>query len=587
MKPVAVPTAFPVPGVFDVTQRITLSCATPSAQIYYTLNGSPPSPASLRFDPYKLPVLEALSQGEQGLRSVYTLRAVAAAAGMQTSAEASFTYTLERRDQYAYISSELFPGIRRIRDYDNDNMYLVVGQQRALLIDAGMGRGDLRRYVEAYTGGLPLQVFITHAHPDHIACLGQFQQDCPVSMHLADLPLLKRFIERMHYDIDPERLQDARAGFVFDLGGCMLTVYELPGHSAGSLVLLDEERGVLFCGDALGSNRASIPDSLWMQMSSVMIDEYLSTLLDFRSKVGGKIRVLLNGHNDDPLYGQTYLNNLQQAAQNLVDRGMEALTPSLRPTEVWQVVVGDRLADPDWAAINVNRDHCLSAPPDKIATLSRLELSHGRLKETFRPGLFKYSALVDPQAVSVRVTPTPTSTRVRRLSINGEEVKPGSPHLVRLASGVTRLEIAVTAPDGVTSQVYELVIHKPVQLNLYKPGFYSAGAEAPSQSMKALRAGFFSPGRGFQELSRGIYPRRCLEGEFIMTNEKESYSQLEANIYRRLQAGNIASKAFELILNAFEDALEAEKVEISEVQEERWFESVINTIVKDLYKKID
>ena len=38
------------------------------------------------------------------------------------------------------------------------------------------------------------------------------------------------------------------------------------------------------------------------------------------------------------------------------------LTPSLRPTDAWQVVVGDRLSDPNWAAINVAKGRLVSIP---------------------------------------------------------------------------------------------------------------------------------------------------------------------------------------------------------------------------------
>ncbi len=72
-----------------------------------------------------------------------------------------------------------------------------------------------------------------------------------------------------------------------------------------------------------------------------------------------------------------------------------------------------------------------------------------------------------------------------------------------------------------------------------------------------------------------------------MENEIESYSELEACIYQRLQTARVSERVFEIILNAYEDALEAETVEISESIEERLFRSVLNTIVKDLYRKVE
>jgi len=62
-------------------------------------------------------------------------------------------------------------------------MYVVIGSARALLIDAGLGTGTLRALVEWMIGGLPLDVVITHGHPDHIAAMRQFQDRYTVSMN--------------------------------------------------------------------------------------------------------------------------------------------------------------------------------------------------------------------------------------------------------------------------------------------------------------------------------------------------------------------------------------------------------------------
>src|SRR5487761_124253 len=75
--------------------------------------------------------------------------------------------------------------------------------------------------------------------------------------------------------------------------------------------------------------------------------------------------------SDRPLIGWTYVDNLERAVQLLLNRGDAALVPSYRPPGLFQVIVGDRLHDPNWVAINVNRDryrpariaHLLSAPP--------------------------------------------------------------------------------------------------------------------------------------------------------------------------------------------------------------------------------
>ena len=74
----AMPGAFPALGTFGVTQRITLLCATPGATIHYTTDGSTPDLSSPTFDAYTLPVLEAINDGDRGVRTTYTIKAFAA-----------------------------------------------------------------------------------------------------------------------------------------------------------------------------------------------------------------------------------------------------------------------------------------------------------------------------------------------------------------------------------------------------------------------------------------------------------------------------------------------------------------------------
>jgi glyoxylase-like metal-dependent hydrolase (beta-lactamase superfamily II) len=444
-----------------VTQRITLLCATPGATIHYTLDGCTPDRSSPTFDAYQLPVLEAIDDGDRGVRATYTLKAFAVGDGLAPSDVATFTYAIDRRDKDAYLTTEVSPGIHMIRDFDDTKMYLVIGSARALLVDAGLGTGNLRALVEGLIGDRPLDVVITHGHPDHIAAMGQFQDRYNVYMNHRDLPMVQGFVERLGYRIDREQVDDLREGVVFDLGDRALKVYEVPGHSAGHTVLFDEANGILLASDAVGSNRPTITDSLWMQFPGMApIDDYLSSLQVFRSKVAGKIREIYGGHNDLPFSGEAYLDNLQRAAQLLVDQGEEVLVPSLRPTDAWQVVVGDRLSDPNWAAINVAKGRCLSAPPEKIATLSNVQLQQARLEPGFNPRNDMYTVVVDPGASAFAITPTATSERHRSLTIDGAAHRSGAAHWVQLGDGERHMTIAVTSPDGTVSQSYTLAVSR-------------------------------------------------------------------------------------------------------------------------------
>ena len=62
-----------------------------------------------------------------------------------------------------------------INEFGLVNMYVLVGSERSLVIDAGMGYCNLRAIVESLTDK-PYDVVITHAHPDHAGMIHQFDR---------------------------------------------------------------------------------------------------------------------------------------------------------------------------------------------------------------------------------------------------------------------------------------------------------------------------------------------------------------------------------------------------------------------------
>ena len=118
--------------------------------------------------------LSGIYEGDRGLKAGYTVRAVAMKGGYANSDIATFQYTIDRRDRTVYVSEEVLPGVRMIRDSDNDKMFLIHGTPKYLLIDCGLGRGELGKYIEQFTHGQPLEVIFTHNHFDHIGQADQF-----------------------------------------------------------------------------------------------------------------------------------------------------------------------------------------------------------------------------------------------------------------------------------------------------------------------------------------------------------------------------------------------------------------------------
>ena len=451
----AAPKVYPAPGVYPTTESVTLFAPEPGAVVRYTLDGSQPTESSSAFDPSQVLFLGGVYDGDRGLKAGYTLRAVTTAPGRAPSDVANFQYVIDRRDRQAYISEEILPGVRMIRDSDNDKMFLIQGSKRVALIDSGMGRGDLPAYLSAFTGGLPIDVIFTHSHGDHIGQSDQLIGLGPVYIGEPDVPAATRLLKSRGVSdaVIAERLKGLKDGARFDLGDRSLVVYALPGHTPGSIVILDEKTGNLFTGDSFGSNSPTIPDAFWLHTSTAPLDEYMAAIKSARAKLKGRVKRVLSGHNDRPLDGETYLNNLETALQTAVDKGDAALIPSYRPPGFYQVMVGDRFTDPDWVAVNVNKAKYLRTAPAQNSALVTFGLEGAALDKPFTPGVTDYAA--KPAKGPVRIAPLAVASAARSVTVNGKPVARGAS--VPLARGA-KARIVVTSPDGSSSTAYRLTV---------------------------------------------------------------------------------------------------------------------------------
>lgn len=447
--------ALPAPGVYSNTTGVVLQAADPNAEIHYTWDGSKPTAASPSLAHGQLLFIAGVYDGERGLRTGYTIRAVATAPGHTDSDPMTFVYSVERRDRTAYVSEELAPGLRMIRDSDNDKMFLVRGSKAFALIDSGMGHGALRDYVGQFTGGLPVINIYTHSHGDHIGQAKEFIASSTAYVGTADRPAVAQFLSRQGVaaELIDTHLKPAADGDTVDLGDRKLEIYAVAGHTPGSIVIFDPATGNLFTGDSVGNNSALPPDVMWMQFSTRPLDAFLANERYLRARLGGRIKRIMTGHNDRPLVGTAYLDHLERAIQRGLDEGEAALIPSWRPAGIWQLVEGDRFSDPDWFGVNVNRKSFLPAPPDQIAGLTALSLSGARLNQAFDPAVHDYHAVRAPDGRSMTVTAIPTSTRSRSVTIAGRSVRTGMPVPV---SGKGTIPILVVAPDGHTSATYRI-----------------------------------------------------------------------------------------------------------------------------------
>ena len=126
----------------------------------------------------------------------------------------------------------------------NESVYVVEGEDKALVIDAGTEMPHLSKAVATLTDK-PLMLALTHGHGDHVGGVVSFPE---VWIHPADTSMIGAGARQ--YGIQVHLLSD---GEVIDLGGRQIEVLHTPGHTSGSVTFFDKARGYGFSGDAFGS----------------------------------------------------------------------------------------------------------------------------------------------------------------------------------------------------------------------------------------------------------------------------------------------------------------------------------------------
>lgn len=130
-------------------------------------------------------------------------------------------------------------------DGDGSYSYLICGETKALMVDTGMSKGNLRAYAEQFTD-LPIIVVNTHGHFDHTGGNGYFDE---VYVHTAGLEMCRKaFDDPKDFPLDYEP-KPVDNGYVFDLGDTKVEVICIPAHDQSSIALLDHKNRVLYTGD--------------------------------------------------------------------------------------------------------------------------------------------------------------------------------------------------------------------------------------------------------------------------------------------------------------------------------------------------
>ena len=178
-----------------------------------------------------------------------------------------------------FTSEKVSEKVTRISGITGELMYLVEGDEKALLIDTGVGIGRLDEYVKTLTSK-PVTVALTHGHIDHAMAECLFDEvwisdeDLPVYMSPSSIKSRNEYVKAMlgnMYDEDVySELEESdfvnpdfehhkdmyglEDGKIFDLGNMHVQANACAGHTPGSFTFLIAEERMLLTGDAGNQN---------------------------------------------------------------------------------------------------------------------------------------------------------------------------------------------------------------------------------------------------------------------------------------------------------------------------------------------
>lgn len=159
--------------------------------------------------------------------------------------EQALFYTYYKDGIYHIQCSGLVPGPGHVY------ATLIVGKEKALLLDNGYGDDELAQYAKKLAG-VPIIALVSHAHPDHMGGYRQFED---LWLNEKEVPLCQEWFSEAEFDeekliLDGTRLHLLKEGNL-ELGERTVQIIETPGHTAGSICVYDEKTKIMLTGDTL------------------------------------------------------------------------------------------------------------------------------------------------------------------------------------------------------------------------------------------------------------------------------------------------------------------------------------------------
>lgn len=225
-------------------------------------------------------------------------------------------------------------------------MYLLLGTEKALLIDTAYGFTDVPSAIRGITN-LPLIVVNTHGHMDHMhgnhlyPAVHVSEDDSEVFQRHSDATYLKELMEqvaqanrlpKLLLRLPMLRVKDVvrcvpsvsvplPEEMFFELGQRKVRILKTPGHTVGSITLMDEKHKWAFSGDT------TCKDGVLLHFpESTSVQTFRASILGLKELVQkGKITAFFPAHQQPPLGTEIldlYIKNCDQILNGQLDASL-------------------------------------------------------------------------------------------------------------------------------------------------------------------------------------------------------------------------------------------------------------------------
>lgn len=208
-----------------------------------------------------------------------------------------------------YCANEITDGFWSIEE-GGVRCFLVEGLGKAMLVDTGLGSGDIKSFAESLTKA-PIFLINTHADSDHIGCNDSFEK---VMMHQAEVKYYQ-----MKKPDNRTVVEFVGEGDVIDIGNRQFEVIHIPGHTPGSIALFDRNNKLLLSGDSVQSG------VVFMFGEGRDINTYIRSMKKLEEKISA-FETILPSHGEIPLQADI-IPELIEGAQRVLKGDIEGQTP--------------------------------------------------------------------------------------------------------------------------------------------------------------------------------------------------------------------------------------------------------------------